>query len=903
MPPTTGPVPETLTQAFDAGRFGATESPRLGVSTASGPWKIPVILVDFSDQRLTYASAADWNTALFDTTASTPTGSVFDYYRSVSAGRLRVVGKVVAIVHLDNPKSYYANNSWGLSNSTPRNSAGALLEALGKCSSQVDWSEYDRDLDGRVDTVWLLHAGLGGENTVSRDNLWSITTKLSSWTGSSAFVTQDPIPGTAIKERVDAFSVLPELSAFHLGNHAEIGVFCHEFGHSLGLPDLYDTHPSTNPYNVGPGNWSLMSTGAYGTDGQSPEYPSHLGGWAMTYLGWSQPVRPTRDTLITLHPLETTGEVLQLWFQGETGPERFLVENRQRLAFDRNLVSEGAIISLVNDVFMASGIPSNNVNYGIYPGLQIVEADGRRDLFQGINHGDPGDPMPGGSDLTHWDDATLPNSRSLFGYVTNVAIRDIAPVGDDLRLSVQVRSPGWLPPRVESGPDYQPIDATGHGSRAVLLDDGAIAAVTSEAVAGGAPQVVVRDRHPNGVWDPPIQVSLSPGSATEPTVCGLPGGTICVVWSDSRHGLQELYFRSRIGGVWTPERRLTDLPGTSREPCIGADARGRVHLAWLYNDASGVQVDFMSFTYLSPFGDPIPVTPASSFPDLPTLAMAPGGSSYILWADRATTPTGLWFSHFSPDSGLSPPRPVVPRQGGTLPLLAATVDGSGALHVGWLESGVGGTYLHYQRRATSTSSDTIIVARGEPIQDFALTADPDGGIHLIMEAADGGGSRILYKRRGPDARWDIGSTEVTTSDDGVAVRPSILARSAGSVTTLYTTYAAVAAFVERSRNLAIGPLTAVSSAPIEAVFAWRIGPNPLRPGTSLRLVGQGAPPPGARVEVFDLSGRRVAEAALRVTHDGWAAEVPGSRTREWSSGVYFAHLGGSPGSVRLVVLH
>ena len=120
-------------------------------------------------------------------------------------------------------------------------------------------------------------------------------------------------------------------------------------------------------------------------------------------------------------------------------------------------------------------------------------------------------------------------------------------------------------------------------------------------------------------------------------MCGLPGGTICVVWSDSRHGLQELYFRSRIGGVWTPERRLTDLPGTSREPCIGADARGACTSPGSHNDASGVQVDFMSFTYLSPFGDPIPVTPASSFPDLPTLAMAPGGSSYILWADRATT--------------------------------------------------------------------------------------------------------------------------------------------------------------------------------------------------------------------------------------------------------------------------
>jgi hypothetical protein len=236
-------------------------------------------------------------------------------------------------------------------------------------------------------------------------------------------------------------------------------------------------------------------------------------------------------------------------------------------------------------------------------------------------------------------------------------------------------------------------------------------------------------------------------------------------------------------------------------------------------------------------------------------------------------------------------------------LLAATVDRSGTLHVGWLESGIGGTNLHYQRRAASTSRDTVIVSRGEPIPDFALAADPDGGIHLIMEAADGAGSKILYKRRSGDSRWDIGSTEVTTSDDGIAVRPSILARSTGSVTTLYTTYASVAAFVERSRNLSTGPLTAVSSPPIEAIFAWRIGPNPLQPGTSLRLLGQGAPPPGAHVEVFDLSGRRVAEAGLRVTRDGWAAEIPGSRTREWSSGVYFARLGGSPGSVRLVVLH
>jgi hypothetical protein len=171
-----------------------------------------------------------------------------------------------------------------------------------------------------------------------------------------------------------------------------------------------------------------------------------------------------------------------------------------------------------------------------------------------------------------------------------------------------------------------------------------------------------------------------------------------------------------------------------------------------------------------------------------------------------------------------------------------------------------------------------------------------------MEAADGGGSKILYKRRTPDARWDIGSTDVTTSDDGVAVRPSILAMSLGSVTTLYTTYASVAAFVERSRNLAIGPLTAVPSSPVPSLLGWRIGPNPLQSGSPLRLVGRGAPP-GNTIQIFDLSGRRVAEASLRIERDGWTTEIPGARTREWPSGVYFARLGGAAGSVRLVVLH
>ena len=209
MPTRSGLVPDVVSAAFGAGRFPLPARPQLGVSAASGTWKVPVILVDFSDQRLVYSTPSEWEFALFDTTGSTPTGSVFDYYRWVSGNRFRVVGKVVGVVHLDSTKAYYANNSWGLSNSAPRNSPGLAEELVRRCDAQVDWSEYDRDLDGYVDMVWILHSGLAGENTVSRQNLWSITSKLSAWTGGGAFATGDNVPGSLFKERVDAFSILP----------------------------------------------------------------------------------------------------------------------------------------------------------------------------------------------------------------------------------------------------------------------------------------------------------------------------------------------------------------------------------------------------------------------------------------------------------------------------------------------------------------------------------------------------------------------------------------------------------------------------------------------------------------------------------------------------------------------
>src|SRR5262249_48791906 len=150
-------------------------------------------------------------------------------------------------------------------------------------------------------------------------------------------------------------------------------------------------------------------------------------------------------------------------------------------------------------------------------------------------HGDSSDPFPGSEHVTTWNDETSPNSRSNLGNVTYVGLSNITVATDSARFQVQVRAAGWQPARNASDPGLVPVVGPGRGTRAGCLPDGSVVAVTSEYVNGRA-QIVLRTRGPNYDWQPSFQVSASPGAATEPSLGVLPGGDLCVVWSDSRDG-------------------------------------------------------------------------------------------------------------------------------------------------------------------------------------------------------------------------------------------------------------------------------------------------------------------------------------------------------------------------------
>jgi M6 family metalloprotease-like protein len=863
-------------------------------------------MVSFTDDTLTY-TPQDFNYSLFDTTHSTPTGSVYDYYQWVSRGRLKVLGQVVAKVRLPHDRAYYGSNSWGLSlSASPQNMWGAIRDALMKCDSLVNWSDFDNDHDGYVDMLWLLHAGFGGEAGRSRNDFWSLTSRMSAgWLYGGAYETPQLVPGSTTQHmRVDRFSSVPEISAFHPTQHSEIGVFCHEFGHALGLPDLYDTSQLGGAANVGPGNWSLMSTGGYGTNGYTPERPAHLDAWSMLFLGWTSSIQPSEDALLTLPPIEDTGPVVQFWFQGEANPEHFLIENRQRLDYDQYMPNPGLLVYHVDDATIGSRLVSNRVNTGLTPGIQVVEADGGYAMTQGLNRGDPGDPFPGSTGNTSLDDETSPSTRTFAGAFTNIGISDITPLGTSMRFQLNVRAPGWLGIEDHTDASFNPVGFSGAGTSVVCDTFGTMDAVQSENRAG-IPQIILRERR-QGVWETPVQVSASPTGADEPTLASLPGGDIAVAWRDVRGGSPRIFYRARVRGAWSAEQAVGGIAVNSFLPAISSDPQGWVYLAWLTAVKGRPTVEFMRFTYASPFGTAAAITDTSAYPDAPVMAAAPDGRAYVIWSDRGVNPQTLRFSRFEADSGVSTPATLVPIDGSSQLSVCAAVDSRQQLHVLWQEIGDGDAALHYQRRTPSTIPlrDTTIEMQGNGILNPTFAVDPQGGVHFAYETTIDGTQEIRYKHWTDDHGWDFGSTEVTRPSDGGSRQPRLAAFSPGDVSVLFTGYPSSSArFMTRDRRLEGVPLTAAPGVIATTPLAFAIGPNPLRAGASFEMRGSIALSAGhPTVDLYDLAGRRLATLKSSGEGGAWRLRVDGSITSTWPPGLYFARVRGQSGMARLVVL-
>jgi len=246
---------------------------------------------------------SDFNQAHFNQIYNGPGESLADFYYKQSGGKYSTRAEVSDWVTLPFNEARYGSNDFAETSTYwpfVRDTANAWYNAqiaAGKTPAEISaylkqfdvYDRYDADGDGNfnesdgyIDHFQAVHAGEGeeaGGGAQGPDAIWSHR-----WYAFSNAIGQSGPPGALLGGTqigssgiwVGDYTVQPE--------NGGLGVFAHEFGHDLGLPDLYDTAGGDNST----GFWTLMSGGSWMSHsteniGTSPVY---MGPWEKMFLGW-----------------------------------------------------------------------------------------------------------------------------------------------------------------------------------------------------------------------------------------------------------------------------------------------------------------------------------------------------------------------------------------------------------------------------------------------------------------------------------------------------------------------------------------------------------------------------------------------------------------------------------------
>lgn len=373
-----------------------------------------VLLVNFNDLSISYSRQAYDD--LFNQVgyiADGAVGSVKDYYHEVSYNALTVQSTVVDPVTLDHGYAYYGANDadgWDLRPQEMVQEALAKLEQRG-----FDFSTMDADHDGWVDGLTIIHAG-GGEEYSGNDvnYIWS-----HSWSMTSV-VTYDGVSmfdyhTEPARRGWDGYPTTQGIT--------RIGVICHETGHFLGLPDLYDYDYDSE----GAGNFCLMAGGSW--NGDDGNRPAHMSAWCKASLNWITPTVLFATNTYSLPQVETNQSIYKL--QG-TFPsnEYFLIENRQGVGFDAALpgTSRGILIWHIDE-----NQPDND-NQKHYK-VDLEEAGGKQHLELNQNAGEDSDYYRSGN-ATSFTSSTKPNSLSYIAIALGLNVTGIGATGTTMSFSL-----------------------------------------------------------------------------------------------------------------------------------------------------------------------------------------------------------------------------------------------------------------------------------------------------------------------------------------------------------------------------------------------------------------------------------------------------------------------------------
>jgi len=395
---------------------------------------LPVLLGQYADVTETYFDAVDFQNLLFDDNS---TGTMKEYYNEISYGNFLVDGTAdgwyqstyTMAQAVDNVKQYVA-------------------ELAELADPDFDYTQFDNDGpdnipnsgddDGYVDGIIVVYSGCGAEWYPGNDNIWPHKSSL----GSYEYETDD-LGANGSNVIVKSYAVNPELAGggdCYTNTIRPIGVYAHEFGHILGLPDLYD-RDNSNGGSEGIGHWCLMASGSW--QGWGGDTPAHMSSWCKSEMGWLEPVVLSSDEIsLNIPQVETNPYAVKIWEDDYFWSRYFLVENRQPVGFDSDLEGPGLIIYHVDEnrrygSYRFSSGPANDDE--THKLVDVEEADGLDDMDNEVNRGDAGDPFPGTSNNFTFNDNSYPSASRYDNTETGIAVFNISSSDSLMTADVNIR--------------------------------------------------------------------------------------------------------------------------------------------------------------------------------------------------------------------------------------------------------------------------------------------------------------------------------------------------------------------------------------------------------------------------------------------------------------------------------
>ena len=356
-----------------------------------------VIVANFSDRELLPSHTQ----ATFDELCNSLNCTVNDghpsagqYFADQSNGAYRPQFDVFGPVNLTRKTEYYGKDINEQGND--QHGADAVVEACKIANKQfkINWADYDSDNDGYIDFVYLIYAGKGQASGGEPNTIWPHNWEISSARelyadgdeygehGTIHYCTYSEAECVVGGKYIENYACSAELS--YDETLCGIGTLCHEFGHVMGLPDLYDTDYDLN-YEEGltPGTWDIMDAGSYNGDGHCPP---NYDPWEKAFFGWA-----------SMENLYDFGHKLQIVANGKEGAKIYqindsakmqkptdpglcyYIENRQQQGWDSFVPGHGLLIWQVNyneDIWMQNA-PNVTSTQGS-PLYSIVSAKGTR---------------------------------------------------------------------------------------------------------------------------------------------------------------------------------------------------------------------------------------------------------------------------------------------------------------------------------------------------------------------------------------------------------------------------------------------------------------------------------------------------------------------------------------------